>query len=46
MDPEKVDGLHHFERQAIGLPPYEQKTFTENRFRAEWVPPQPPRASY
>lgn len=46
MDPEKVDGLHNFERQAIGLPPYKQKAFTENRFRAEWMPPQPRRTGY
>jgi len=46
MDPEEVDGLRNFERQAIGLPPYEQKEFTENKFRAEWQEQQPARPRY
>ena len=36
MDPEEVDGIRNFERQAIGLQPFEQKEFTENKLRAEW----------
>ena len=46
MDPEEVDGLRNYERQAIGLPPYADKRFTENRLRAEWEEPQPPRPRY
>ncbi len=46
MDPEVVDGVRNYERQAIGLPPYEMKEFTENRLRAEWKEPQPPRVRY
>ena len=46
MDPEIVDGVRNYERQAIGLPPYEMKEFTENRLRAEWSEPQPPRPRY
>ena len=46
MDPEMIDGVRNFERQAIGLPPYEMKEFTENRLRAEWSDPQPARPIY
>jgi hypothetical protein len=46
MDPEIVDGVRNYERQAIGLPPYEMKEFTENRLRSEWSEPQPPRPRY
>ena len=46
MDPELIDGVRNYERQAIGLPPYESKEFTENRLRAEWREPQPPRPLY
>ncbi|MBO0723957.1 MAG: hypothetical protein J2P52_00030 [Blastocatellia bacterium] len=46
MDPEMIDGVRNYERQAIGLPPYEMKEFTENRLRAEWSEPQPPRPVY
>jgi Effector protein len=46
MDPEMVDGVRNYERQAIGLPPYEMKEFTENRLRAEWSEPQPARLKY
>jgi hypothetical protein len=46
MDPEMIDGVRNYERQAIGLPPYELKEFTENRMRAEWREPQPPRPLY
>ncbi|HEX5082658.1 MAG TPA: M91 family zinc metallopeptidase [Blastocatellia bacterium] len=46
MDPEMIDGVRNYERQAIGLPPYESKEFTENRLRAEWSEPQPPRPLY
>src|SRR5262245_41175386 len=46
MDPEMIDGVRNYERQAIGLPPYEMKEFTENRLRAEWREPQPARPRY
>jgi hypothetical protein len=46
MDPEMRDGVRNYERQAIGLPPYEMKEFTENRLRAEWDEPQPARPRY
>jgi hypothetical protein len=46
MDPELKDGVRNYERQAVGLPPYEKKEFTENRFRAEWSEPLPQRPRY
>jgi NleD-like pathogen effector protein (putative zinc metallopeptidase) len=46
MDPEYIDGIRNYERQAIGLPPFDQKEFTENKFRAAWVEPQPLRPRY
>jgi hypothetical protein len=46
MDPELKDGIRNYERQAIGLPPYERKEFTENRLRAEWDEPLPARPRY
>jgi hypothetical protein len=46
MDPEIKDGVRNYERQAVGLPPYEQKEFTENKLRAEWQDPQPLRPRY
>ncbi|MBO0857644.1 MAG: hypothetical protein J2P21_04155 [Chloracidobacterium sp.] len=46
MDPEIIDGVRNYERQAIGLTPYEMKEFTENKLRAEWSEPQPPRPVY
>jgi hypothetical protein len=46
MDPEQKDGTYNYERQAVGLPPYEDKEFTENKIRAEWDPVQPKRPRY
>ncbi len=46
MDPELKDGVRNFERQAVGLHPFEHKEFTENRLRAEWSEPQPARPRY
>ncbi len=46
MDPEEVDGIRNYERQAIGLPPYDQKDFTENKLRLGWKEPQPARLRY
>jgi Effector protein len=46
MDPEYRDGIRNYERQAIGLPPFDQKEFTENKVRAAWSEPQPLRPRY
>jgi hypothetical protein len=46
LDPDVTDGVRNYERQAVGLPPYEDKEFTENRFRAAWKNPLPARARY
>jgi Effector protein len=46
MDPEFNDGIRNYERQAIGLPPYDQKQFTENKMRAAWSEPQLLRPRY
>ena len=46
LEPDEVNGVRNYERQAVGLPPYESKHFTENRFRASWHPPLPPRNRY
>jgi hypothetical protein len=46
MDPEYRDGIRNYERQAIGLPPYDEKQFTENKIRAAWSEPQPLRPRY
>jgi type VI secretion system secreted protein VgrG len=46
LDPGETEGLRNYERQAIGLPPYEQKEFTENRFRAQWHTRLPERTTY
>jgi len=46
MDPEKKDGVYNYERQAVGLPPYKDKEFTENKIRSEWDPKQPERPRY
>ncbi|MCI0336961.1 MAG: type III secretion system effector protein [Acidobacteria bacterium] len=46
MDPVQKDGIRNYERQAIGLPPFDQKEFTENKLRAEWSEPQPARPRY
>jgi type VI secretion system secreted protein VgrG len=46
LDPGETEGLRNYERQAIGLPPYEQKEFTENRFRAQWYTRLPQRTNY
>lgn len=46
LDPDEVQGVRNYERQAVGLPPYEAKYFTENRFRASWRSTLPPRTHY
>lgn len=46
LDPDELLGVRNYERQAVGLPPYEEKYFTENRFRASWKPALPPRTYY
>lgn len=46
LDPDEVEGVRNYERQAVGLSPYEDKEFTENKFRASWVTPIPLRTQY
>ena len=46
LDPEEIDGVRNYERQAVGLPPFEENIFTENKFRAAWFPPIPLRTRY
>lgn len=46
LEPDEVDGIRNYERQALGLPPYENKEFTENRFRMAWNKPLPLRICY
>lgn len=46
LDPDEISGVRNYERQAVGLPPYEEKDFTENKFRASWKTPLPPRTYY
>ncbi len=46
LEPDEINGVRNYERQAVGLPPYEGKQFTENKFRASWHSPLPPRNSY
>ncbi|MGE0886396.1 MAG: M91 family zinc metallopeptidase [Blastocatellales bacterium] len=46
LDPDETDGVRNYERQAVGLYPYERKGFTENKFRASWHDPLPPRLQY
>ena len=46
MDGEKKDGVYNYERQAVGLPPYEDKAISENKIRSEWDPTQTARPRY
>lgn len=46
LDPQEVAGLRNYERQAVGLGPYEDKQFTENKFRAAWPTSLAARTSY
>lgn len=46
LDPDEIDGVRNYERQAVGLAPYEHKEFTENKFRQAWKKPLPPRTCY
>jgi hypothetical protein len=46
LDPEEVAGLRNYERQAVGLGPYINKKFTENKFRAAWSTPLAVRTYY
>jgi hypothetical protein len=39
MNPDWRDGTFDYERQAIGLSPYEKKRFTENKLRSQWPGP-------
>lgn len=46
LDPDEIHGIRNYERQAVGLPPYENKYFTENKFRTSWQVPLPLRTQY
>jgi len=46
MDGDKKDGVYNYERQAVGLPPYEDKAMSENKIRSEWDPKQTERPRY
>jgi len=46
LEPDEINGVRNYERQAVGLPPYEEKYFTENKFRASWKMALPPRTQY
>ncbi|MFN0110403.1 MAG: M91 family zinc metallopeptidase [Blastocatellia bacterium] len=46
LDPSETDGVRNYELQAVGLSPYENIEFTENKFRAAWMPPLPLRMQY
>jgi hypothetical protein len=46
LDPDEVDGVRNYERQAVGLAPYESREFTENKFRLAWDKPLPLRMRY
>lgn len=46
LEPDENDGVRNYERQAVGLSPFEDKYFTENKFRASWKPPLPSRTYY
>jgi type VI secretion system secreted protein VgrG len=46
LDPGEKDKTPNYERQAVGLPPFEDKAFTENKIRDEWDPKQPHRPRY
>ncbi|MBS1791818.1 MAG: hypothetical protein JST85_29195 [Acidobacteria bacterium] len=46
LDPGEVSGVRNYERQAVGLVPYQDKEFTENKFRAAWFPPVSLRKRY
>lgn len=46
LDPDEIDGVRNYERQAVGLHPYESKEFTENKFRSSWHYKLPLRTQY
>lgn len=46
LDPDEVNGVRNYERQAVGLAPYQDKEFTENKFRDAWSPPISLRRKY
>lgn len=46
LDPDEIDGVRNYERQAVGLTPYENKEFTENKFRLAWKKKLPLRTYY
>lgn len=45
-DPTKKDQTNKRELEAVGVPPYDQYPYNENKIREEWPPPQPERKWY
>ncbi len=45
-DPTKKDQTNKRELEAVGIPPYDNYPYNENKMRKEWPPPQPERKWY
>jgi len=45
-DPTKKDQTNKRELEAVGVPPYDNYPYNENKMRKEWPPPQPERKWY
>jgi hypothetical protein len=45
-DPTKKAQTNKRELDAVGVPPYDQNPYNENKIRKEWPPPQPERKWY
>ncbi len=45
-DPTKTDQVNTREAEAVGIPPNDNRDYTENKIRSEWDPPQPERQWY
>jgi hypothetical protein len=45
-DPTKKEQTNKRELEAVGVPPYDQNPYSENKIRKEWPPPQPERKWY
>ncbi len=45
-DPTKIEQANTREVEAVGIPPHDQRDFTENKIRSEWDPRQPQREWY
>ena len=45
-DPTQIDQVNTREAEAVGIPPNDNRDYTENKIRSEWDPPQPERQWY